>query len=212
MNDPRVRGQNIETEVEMQRVICLVAIMAVVVIIAGCAKTVLPEPSKTTMPEPSRSPTSADVLTPSPSSQIWSLEGRFVDFTSICDLETGPLPPSKHAKQSGKWIFTGCKNLDMSLQEPIAIIITISNSSETSRSLSVPMMSDVVVNTGKTSEIALAFWHPGLWDQPGWVNEIEGAALEVELEPGVELDLLYLLPRFSGQATIKVADIGSLDL
>jgi hypothetical protein len=196
----------------MQRKICLIAIMAVVVLMAGCAETVLSEPSKTTIPEPSWSPTSTGEFTPSPSSQVWSLEGRFVDFTSICDLETGPLPPSKHVKQSGKWIFTGCKNLDMSLQEPVAIIITIRNSSETSSNLSVPMLSDVVVNTGKTSETALAFWRPGFWDQPGWVNEMEGATLEIELEPGVELDLLYLLPRFSGQVTIKVADIGSLNL
>jgi len=111
-------------------------------------------------------------------------------------------------RQSGRWIFTGCAALDKELQQPLAIIITIRNSTDTSHNLTVPLLSDVVVHSKVGSEPALAFWFPGFWGDPGWVAKVEGAELEVEIEPGVAIELLYLVPQFSGEATIEVANIG----
>lgn len=44
------------------------------------------------------------------------------------------------------------------------------------------------------------------------MTEAEGVEIEVDVEPGAVVELLYLIAPFSGEATIELVDIGSFKI
>lgn len=217
---------------QMQAV-AIVVIIVVVAIIGGAAyyyatlPAPTPTPTPTATPTPTLTPTPTTPTpaptptpTPSPEARGWMLEGHFVSFTSICDLKPEPLGPKRVTIGKGsKFTTTGCTSLDEELkeQQPLAIIIKIRNSASISRTLTVPLLSDVIVHTEADSKPALAFCLPASWvggakGACAWVTKVEDAKLEVEMEPEAAVELLYLIPRFSGEATIELVNIGSFKI
>jgi len=104
-----------------------------------------------------------------------------------------------------EWAVTGCATLDEELQQPLAIVIKLENSTDTSHTLTLPLLPDLIVHTRTDSTPALALYHP--WGPKGWMTEAKGK-LEVEVGPGAVVELLYLVPRFDGEATIELVNIG----
>lgn len=158
-----------------------------------------------------------EILSPSlPTHAVgWRVEGRLTDFTSICNLKpesSGPLS----VELGGKFTMTGCTTLDEELQQPFAISIKIRNSADESRTLAVPLLSDVIVHIEGGSKQALALCIPGQWVSAGgscsWVTKVEDGTLKLEIGPGGAVELLYLVPQFSGEAIIELVGIGSCSI
>jgi len=153
-----------------------------------------------------------------PTSRIWSLEGRFINFSSLCEFcnrEPKLLSPQKSTFYKGaKWTITGCSTLDEKLlsQQPLAIIIKIHNSTDVVQALTLPLLSDLIVHTQTDSKSALAFYyHWGSVDLRGWVTELKGK-IEVQVKAGTAMELVYLIPRFNGKAKIELLNIGSFEI
>jgi hypothetical protein len=153
-----------------------------------------------------------------PRSRIWSLEGRFINFSSICEISNRELkllsPQSVTFYKGAKWTITGCSTLDEKLlsQQPLAIIIKIHNSTNVGRAFTLPLLSDLVVHTQTDSKSALAFYyHWGSVDLRGWVTELKGK-IEAQVKAGTAMELLYLIPRFNGKAKIELLNIGSFEI
>jgi len=153
-----------------------------------------------------------------PTSRIWSLEGRFIDFSSICELsnlEPKLLSPQKSTFYKGaERTITGCLTLDEKLlsQKPLAIIIKIRNSTDVVQALTLPLLSDFIVHTQTDSKSALAFYYPwGSVDLRGWVIELKGK-IEAQVKAGTAMELLYLIPGFNGKAKIELLNIGSFEI
>ena len=151
-------------------------------------------------------------------SRIWSLEGRFINFSSLCEFcnrEPKLLSPQKSTFYKGaKWTITGCSTLDEKLlsQQPLAIIIKIHNSTDVVQALTLPLLSDFIVHTQTDSKSALAFYyHWGSVDLRDWVTELKGK-IEVELKAGAAMELVYLIPGFNGKAKIELLNIGSFEI
>ena len=158
-----------------------------------------------------------------PTSRIWSLEGRFIDFSSICEFcnrEPKLLSPQKSTFYKGaKWTITGCSTLDEKLlsQQPLAIIVKIHNSTDVGQALILPLLSDLIVHTQTDSKLALAFYFPFAAISPtgvirgDWVTELKGK-IEAQVKAGTAMELLYLIPRFNGKAKIELLNIGSFEI
>ena len=152
-----------------------------------------------------------------PTSRIWSLEGRFIDFSSICefhDREPKLLSPQLVKLSAKKLTVTDCSILYEKLlpQQPLAIIIKIQNTTNVTRLLTLPL-TDLIVHTQTDSKPALAFYCP--WHslgKRGWASKAIGCVLEVELRSGTAMELLYLIPRFNGKAKIELLNIGSFEI
>ncbi len=164
---------------------------------------------KETLPS---SPTATPSPTAVPESGGWIIEGaKFLNFNSICGLKLEPSRP-KSLTIGGEWTMTGCSTLDEQLGKPLAIVIKIRNSGKTNLNLTVPLLSDVVVHMDTESKAPLAFYLPTSWlPYGGWVTEEKGELI-VEMEPGTIVELLYLIPQFSGEAIIDLGSIGSLKI
>lgn len=145
----------------------------------------------------------------------WTVKGQLVDFASTCDLKPEPSGPLS-VQLSGNFTMTGCTTLDQELQQSLALIITIRNATSTNRTLTVPLLSDVIVCTNGDSEYASAFCIPNQWISTGgsssWVTKVEDGILRVEIAPDGAVELLYLVPQFSGEVTIELVDIGSFKI
>jgi hypothetical protein len=153
-----------------------------------------------------------------PTSRIWSLEGRFINFSSLCEFcnrEPKLLSPQKSTFYKGtKWTITGCSTLDEKLlsQKPLAIIIKIHNSTDVGQALILPLLSDFIVHTQTDSKSALAFYYYwGSVDLRGWVTELKGK-IEAQVKAGTAMELVYLIPRFNGKAKIELLNIGSFEI
>ncbi|KYK30420.1 MAG: zinc ribbon domain-containing protein [Theionarchaea archaeon] len=158
-----------------------------------------------------------EIPSPSPTTHagVWRVEGRLIDFTTICDLKpesSGPLS----VELGGKFTMTGCTTLDEELQQPLALSITIRNSSNENQILSVPLLLDVIVHTQEDPKQVLAFCIPGQWISTGgscsWATRVEGGTLKIEIGPDGAVELLYLVPQFDGKATIELVNIGSFEV
>ena len=152
-------------------------------------------------------------------SRIWSIEGRFINFSSLCDFhnrEPKLLSPQS-AELSGKWTITGCSTLYEKLlsQKPLAIIIKIHNSTDVGQALMLSLLSDFIVHTQTDSKPALAFYSPWVIYSTGvgggWVTELKGK-IEAQVKAGIAFELLYLIPRFNGKAKIELLNIGSFEI
>ena len=148
--------------------------------------------------------------TPTPVPRTWLFEGQIISsFTSLCDLRQPELQPQNVRgtfAPGGGLTYTGCQTLDEELQWPLAITIKIQNSTNISRTLTIPLPSEVIIHTQEDSKPALAFYCQG------WVTEAEGVEIEVDVEPGAVVELLYLIAPFSSEATIELVDIGSFKI
>jgi hypothetical protein len=85
-------------------------------------------------------------------SRIWSLEGRFTNFSSVCEISNRRpklLLPQSFKFSVEDWTITGCSTLDEKLlsQQPLAIIIKIHNSTDVGQALTLPLLSDLIVHT-----------------------------------------------------------------
>jgi len=153
-----------------------------------------------------------------PTSRIWSIEGRFINFSSLCEFcnrEPKLLSPQKSTFYKGaEWTITGCSTLDEKLlsQKPVAIIIKIHNSTNVEQALILPLLSDFIVHTQTDSKLALAFYyHWGSVDLRGWVTELKGK-IEAQVKAGTTMELVYLIPRFNGKAKIELLNIGLFEI
>jgi len=153
-----------------------------------------------------------------PTSRIWSLEGRFINFSSLCELHNRELkllsPQSVTYYGGTKRTMTGCSTLDEKLlsQRPLVIIIKIHNSTDVEQALILPLLSDFIVHTQTDSKSALAFYyHWGSVDLRGWVTELKGK-IEAQVKAGTAMELVYLIPRFNGKAKIELLNIGSFEI
>jgi len=45
-----------------------------------------------------------------------------------------------------------------------------------------------------------------------WVTKVKDDNLEAEMEPEAAVELLYLIPHFSGEAAIELVNIGSFKI
>lgn len=154
-----------------------------------------------------------------PTSRIWSLEGRFIDFSSLCefrDRELKLLSPQR-INLSGEWTITGCSTLDEKLlpQQPLAIIIKIHNSTDVLQALTLPLLSGFIVHTQTDSKPALAFYFPwaisSIGFGTGWDTKLKGK-MEVQVKAGTAMELLFLITRFNGKAKIELLNIGSFEI
>jgi hypothetical protein len=138
-------------------------------------------------------------------SRIWSLEGRFINFSSICELSNRDpklLLPQGFKFSAKKLTVTDCSMLYEKLlpQKPLAIIIKIHNSTDVLQALTLPL-TDLIIHTQTDSKPALAFYCP--WHslgKRGWASKAIDCVLEVELRSGTAMELVYLIPRFNGKA------------
>ena len=153
-----------------------------------------------------------------PTSRVWSLEGRFINFSSLCEFHNREpkllLPQSVTYYGGIKRTITGCSTLDEKLlsQRPLAIIIKIHNSTNVGQALILPLLSDFIVHTQTDSKSALAFYyHWGSVDLRGWVTELKGK-IEVQVKAGTAMELVYLIPGFNGKAKIELLNIGSFEI
>ena len=154
-----------------------------------------------------------------PTSRIWSLEGRFINFSSLCELSNRELKLllPQRIELSGEWTMTGCSTLDEKLlsQQPLAIIIKIHNSTNVEQALTLSLLSDFIIHTQTDSKSALAFYFPWAISQigfgPGWETEVKGK-IEAQVKAGTAMELLYLIPGFNGKAKIELLNIGSFEI
>ncbi|MBA7537874.1 hypothetical protein ES705_30145 [subsurface metagenome] len=153
-----------------------------------------------------------------PTSRIWSLEGRFINFSSLCEFRDHELkllsPQSVTYYKGTERKITGCLTLDEKLlpQQPLAIIIKIHNSTDVGQALTLPLLSDLIVHTQTDSKPALAFYYPwGSVDLRGWVTELKGE-MGAQVKTGTAMELLYLIPGFNGKAKIELLNIGSFEI
>jgi len=152
-----------------------------------------------------------------PTSRVWSLEGRFINFSSLCEIsnrEPKLLSPQFVKLSAKKLTVTDCSILYEKLlpQQPLLIIIKIQNTTNVGQLLILPL-TDLVVHTQTDSKLALAFYCP--WHslgKRGWASKAIGCVLEVELRSGTAMELLYLIPRFNGKAKIELLNIGSFEI
>ncbi|MFQ5812712.1 MAG: hypothetical protein ACE5I2_05920 [Anaerolineae bacterium] len=168
-------------------------------------KSVPPTPTLTpVLPSPTPVPP-----TPTFAPTTWLLQGQIIgDFTSVCDLDRPELQPQDVGATyapGAQLSWVGCETLDEELQSPLAVIIKVQNSTDLNHTLMIPLPLDVIVHTQAGSKPAAAFYHQG------WV-EGRDVKLETEVKPGSAVELLYLIPRFSSEATIDLGDIGSFKI
>ncbi|MFC1712705.1 Ig-like domain-containing protein [Candidatus Poribacteria bacterium] len=141
----------------------------------------------------------------------WLLEGNFVSYNSLCDLGKPDLSPRSVQVPPGiSFTITACGNLEEELQQPLALVIKIQNVTTHSRILEVPLPSDLVFMDGQLLRTAFAIYFPwaafsGLWAKG------EGR-LQVEVDPDSSVEFLYLIPLFSGEATIEFGDTGAFEI
>jgi len=154
----------------------------------------------------------------SPSADSWSVEGRFINFTSLCDVPTPKLFPQTLIYPPGHFNHSviGCKDktLGEEYQQPLIIIIKIKNITKTVQSLILPLPSDLIVHTQAYSKPALALSYPvnvgrGLGEVQLWINNVDGK-VQTDVKSGESIELSYLLSGFNGEATIDVLNIGKL--
>lgn len=146
--------------------------------------------------------------------KTWFLQARFANFTSVYNISEPELLPQAVKWEAGTVSFTMTASnlLDEEFkkleQKPLAIIIKVKNSTQNSHTLILPWDSDLIVHTHKASKPALAMY--GWWFKPSyWGQKAEGKA-KVDVKAGESIELLYLISRFSGEATIELRNIGSI--
>ena len=150
-------------------------------------------------------------------SRIWSLEGRFINFSSLCELSNRDpklLLPQSFKFSAKKLTVMDCSILYEKLlpQKPLAIIIKIHNSTDVLQALTLPL-TDLIVHTQTDSKPALSFYCP--WHslgKRGWASKAIDCVLEVELRSGTAMELVYLIQRFNGKARIELLNIGSFEI
>jgi len=146
----------------------------------------------------------------------WLLEGRFISLTSVCDFTAHMselvFPQNVWALPQTELTMSACNQLDNDLQEPpLALIIRVQNSTNTNCTFTLRLLSDLIVCTQTDSKPALAFY--AFWTRFAgiWVTKAKGG-IRLEVGPGGAVELLYLVARFSGEATIELLNIGSFKI
>ncbi len=151
----------------------------------------------------------------------WLLEGHFINFNSICDITKPELFPKNITLHKGTVTLTMCGNLEEELSpKPLAVIITILNTSKTNQTLIFPSLSDFIIHTQEGPKSAIAYCYswfkmglpkPAGWPELTalWVTKDNKARFSTEVSSGEQVELVYLVPRFSGKATIELKNIGS---
>jgi len=86
------------------------------------------------------------------------------------------------------------------------VVVQVQNLTASSSEFILPWPSDVSIHIGADSKSALAFYWP--WEK-GWVIKGSGKLL-YEVEPNKAVEILYVIPGFSGEATIELPNIGTL--
>lgn len=73
-------------------------------------------------------------------SETWSLEGRFINLASLCDVPEPKLLPRTFRYPPGELRYTisGCETLDKELDHPLVILIKIQNSTNNNLTLQLP--------------------------------------------------------------------------
>lgn len=154
------------------------------------------------------------------SSETWSVEGQFINFTSLCDVPTPKLYPHTLIYPPGHFNYSviGCvdKTLGEEYQQPLIIIIKVKNITNTVQSLILPLPSELIVHTQAYSKPALALSYPvnvgrGLGEVQLWINNVDGT-VKTEVKSGESIELPYLMSKFNGEAKIHISNIAKLKL
>jgi DNA-binding beta-propeller fold protein YncE len=142
----------------------------------------------------------------------WLIEGYFIKYTSLCDLNV-PIPPTTVATFviENSSIRT-CETLELELIQPLALVVKIQNSTDTTRLLTLPFPSDIIINDGNITKTAYAvYWGKSIISKALWITG-EGGKINVEVAPHATVEFLYVIPLLNGEALVKFRDIGSFTI
>ena len=149
--------------------------------------------------------------------KTWSLTGRVINISSICNIpDLKLLPKTVSIAKDSEFTITLCGNLESEFQQkPLAIIVNVQNSTKTSQTLSIPLLSDFIIRTKKGSYNALALCYPWV-HLPVSKTSIFTNKISGKYTTGVhgkeQIELLYLAPKFIGEATIEILNLGSFKI
>lgn len=131
-------------------------------------------------------------------------------YKSLCDLEPELSPKTAIINPGAGFSFNaGCKNFDNKPLVPVTIRVK-NTSTQTTNRFTIPLLSEVTVNTDKGPQPAAALYIT--WSFPrGFATGTEGI-IEVDVAPGATIELLYLLPKTTGKAKIQIKNYGPLNL
>jgi Tol biopolymer transport system component len=142
----------------------------------------------------------------------WSTEGHIVEgVASLCDLPEPELTPEQvTSSDDATATLVGCSSLDTFFHQPMLMLVTVRNSSSVGGSFTVPWPSEVIVSPRSDDayepQAALALFYP--WGTTGWATSGAGS-ITFEVEPGTAIELLYLIPGFSGEAEVGLINTGA---
>jgi len=136
----------------------------------------------------------------------WVMEGHVLGgFASFCDIPVPPLMPSTvDPGADSAAVLVRCSALDELTPQPLAVQITVSNPVDLKDVFIIPWPSQITIRpcdamTACETEEALALLFPG--GAGSWALAGEGR-WEAVIEPGSAIELLYLVPFFSGSGRI----------
>lgn len=150
-------------------------------------------------------------LTVQAQSNNWSLEGRFVNYTSLSSPPKPDLSPQSIIFGANTGITMGAFGADFvgEPKNPLMLIVEIKNSTNSAQTLILPFPSDVIIHAGSFSESAVAFY--SWWGRRGWVIGGSGKVY-TNVEQGDAAEFVYLIPRINGQITVEFGDVGSFKI
>ncbi len=131
-------------------------------------------------------------------------------YKSLCGLEPELSPQTVIINPGAGYSFdAGCEDFDNKPLVPVTIKVKNTSTQKTSR-FTIPLLSEVTVNTDKGPQPAAALYFP--WSSPvGFATGIKGI-IEVDVAPGATIELLYLLPKTTGRTKIQIKDHNPLNL
>jgi hypothetical protein len=148
----------------------------------------------------------------------WLLEGRLINFTSLCNIDLPKLCEQCFSPEISVTIPAGtslqtCKGLNSDFSS--ALIVRIQNSTDVPQVLMLPSSSDVIINgtglTGTAFVLYFPFISIGVLKDMVWITGV-GKIVIKEIQPKATVEFLYVIPKFSGEATVEFGDIGSFKL
>jgi hypothetical protein len=196
---------------------CILLLLASIACnILGISITPTPIPtypqSLTYTPQPTALPPTYTAFPTSESTQ--GLEGQVIaDLTSICDLAEPELSPAQLTFAAGSSrTITGCATLndELPLENTMALVVHFSSAGSDGVVMKVPWPSDIIIHADGDTKSAYALYFP--WAAPlggGWATKGSG---EVTIESNAAVELLYLMPKFTGTVTIEIVNVGSFNI
>jgi len=151
--------------------------------------------------------------TPSYDSTIWLLQAQIVHYASISEIPKPELSPRYRSNAGVSALMTGFTTFEEA-GNPLFVLITITNNSNSDLFLPlIPLLSDVRIETesDKKTPLGIRSFLYGLGGP--WLSQIEmegEGEIEIAVDSSETVELLYMVPRFEGEAVIRVSDIGKV--